>query len=171
MQSLIKGICFKWTKKIRAYHKIEKVLTYQNIWNEDHIRKAEIIFLSLIWCRASVEGTKMVACAESANTLKTNRWKIAGSDWWLIITKPLLDRNTSNVTMIHRHMPAIWRLRWHDAIVVRQDQCVTKPKIWTKPNPKLFSDTKFFRIWYFFLYLIFRFRILYFFRYKILLEP
>ena len=121
MQSLIKGICFKWTKKIRAYHKIEKVLTYQNIWNEDHIRKAEIIFLSLIWCRASIEGTKMVACAESANTLKTNRWKIAGSDWWLIITKPLLDRNTSNVTMIHRHMPAIWRLRWHDAIVVRQD--------------------------------------------------
>ena len=34
-------------------------------------------------------------------------------------------------------------------------QCVTKPKIWTKPNPKLFSDTKFFR-----------YRIRYFFRYR-----
>ena len=34
-------------------------------------------------------------------------------------------------------------------------QCVTKPKIWTKPNPKLFSDTKFFR-----------YRIRYFFRYQ-----
>ena len=32
------------------------------------------------------------------------------------------------------------------------DQCVTKPKIWTKSNPKLFSDTNFFRyrIRYFF---------------------
>ena len=35
-------------------------------------------------------------------------------------------------------------------------QCVTIPKIWTKPNPKLFSDTKFFR-----------YRIRYFFRYQI----
>ena len=36
-------------------------------------------------------------------------------------------------------------------------QCVTIPKIWPKPNPKLFSDTIFFRyrIWYFFLYLVF----------------
>ena len=35
-------------------------------------------------------------------------------------------------------------------------QCVTIPKIWTKPNPNLFSDTKYFR---------YRFR--YFFRYQI----
>ena len=40
------------------------------------------------------------------------------------------------------------------------DQCVTIPKIWTKPNPKLFSDTKFFR-----------YRIRYFFRYQIFTIP
>ena len=39
-------------------------------------------------------------------------------------------------------------------------QCVTKPKIWTKPNPKLFSDTKFFR-----------YRIRYFFRYQFFSIP
>ena len=40
------------------------------------------------------------------------------------------------------------------------EQCVTKPKIWTKPNPKLFSDTKFFR-----------YRIRNFFRYQIFSIP
>ena len=39
------------------------------------------------------------------------------------------------------------------------DQCVTKPKIWTKSNPKLFSDTNFFR-----------YRIRYFFRYQFFSE-
>ena len=41
-----------------------------------------------------------------------------------------------------------------------QQQCVTIPKIWTKPNPKLFSDTKFIR-----------YRIRYFFRYQIFTIP
>ena len=41
-----------------------------------------------------------------------------------------------------------------------QPQCVTKPKIWTKPNPKLFSDTNFFR---------YRYR--YFFRYQNFSKP
>ena len=64
-------------------------------------------------------------------------------------------------------------------------QCVTIPKIWTKPNPKLFSDTKFFRyrIRYFFQYRsfsdtdtffdtkIFRTRYRYFFRYQIFSKP
>ena len=41
-------------------------------------------------------------------------------------------------------------------------QCVMKPKIWAKPNPKLFSDTNFFqyRIRYFFLYQFFSKQIL-----------
>ena len=40
------------------------------------------------------------------------------------------------------------------------DQCATIPKIWPKPNPELFSDTKFFR-----------YRIRYFFRYQIFPIP
>ena len=48
-------------------------------------------------------------------------------------------------------------------------QCVAIPKIWMKPNPKLFSDTKLFwyRIWYF-LYQIYLYWIRYFFRNQIL---
>ena len=66
-------------------------------------------------------------------------------------------------------------------------QCVTKPKIWAKPNPKLFSETNFFRyrIRYFFRYQffsetdtdtfidtkIFRNRYRYFFRYQKFSKP
>ena len=62
------------------------------------------------------------------------------------------------------HQLRIWRLNLLIVIIsmismisLTLKQCVTIPKIWTKPNPNLFSDTKYFR---------YRFR--YFFRYQIL---
>ena len=78
-----------------------------------------------------------------------------------------------NVRIVHCQMKQRMVLPKRRASVHQTGgQCVTKPKIWTKPNPKLFSDTNFFRYRIrYFCDTILRNRYQYFFRYQNFSKP